>query len=415
MESSFTWLDYSEHERRQMLDVIELFAEPGTRDELGIGGVRDGFADLLFPGINTIQTRAKYFLFVPWIYSMLERKFVPSAAIEKRARKHETELVYAIEGSDDNSGLIGRRAKENLQRPASDIYWMGLGVWGIRSFYGSQDQYHRSLDQFYIRRDGRTKRPKDFKDETWPEAALLNWDSGLPPAPDGFLQEASFELSVEEAKYLSERAINSRPKSLSAFILRERIPIDDVDACWHFADKCPSELRDVLKHGQNFSEVMLGAQLLYNLMLAKKLSDLRPMLDTPAGLIDKYTARMREWWAAIAARRANLDSWDRQRFWEIVRQGNPRVSVPARSFIDSWIGLVQKAMNLDGLIQDVAAQNLISSRELCLKKGLARLHNPRPLELWNGASGDAQMDLRWFAARGILADILTGLEETADA
>ena len=35
MPSTFTWLDYSEHERRKMLDVIELFGEKTTRDELG--------------------------------------------------------------------------------------------------------------------------------------------------------------------------------------------------------------------------------------------------------------------------------------------------------------------------------------------------------------------------------------------
>ena len=49
MASTFTWLDYSEHEHRKMLDVIELFGERTTRDELGLGGVRDAFADLLFP------------------------------------------------------------------------------------------------------------------------------------------------------------------------------------------------------------------------------------------------------------------------------------------------------------------------------------------------------------------------------
>jgi len=34
MPSTFTWLDYSEQERRKMLDVIELFGERTTRDEL---------------------------------------------------------------------------------------------------------------------------------------------------------------------------------------------------------------------------------------------------------------------------------------------------------------------------------------------------------------------------------------------
>jgi hypothetical protein len=87
MASSFTWLDYSEHDRRKMLDVIELFGERTTRDELGLGGVRDAFADLLFPGTSTIQTRAKYFLFVPWIYLILEDKDVPSSAIARRVQE----------------------------------------------------------------------------------------------------------------------------------------------------------------------------------------------------------------------------------------------------------------------------------------------------------------------------------------
>jgi hypothetical protein len=34
--SAFVWLDYSERERRKMLDVVDLFREHDTRDELGI-------------------------------------------------------------------------------------------------------------------------------------------------------------------------------------------------------------------------------------------------------------------------------------------------------------------------------------------------------------------------------------------
>lgn len=56
---SLTWLDYSEQERRQAMEVIDLFREEETRDELGLGTIRDAFADLLFAGTSTIQTRAR--------------------------------------------------------------------------------------------------------------------------------------------------------------------------------------------------------------------------------------------------------------------------------------------------------------------------------------------------------------------
>ncbi|MGB6753954.1 MAG: DUF6361 family protein [Xanthobacteraceae bacterium] len=54
--SSFVWLDYSERERRKMLDVVDLFKEHETRDELGLAAIRDQ----LFPGTSTIMTRARY-------------------------------------------------------------------------------------------------------------------------------------------------------------------------------------------------------------------------------------------------------------------------------------------------------------------------------------------------------------------
>ena len=71
--SSFTWLDYSERERRKMLEVVDLFKERDTRDELGLGAVRDSFADQFFPGTSTIMTRARYFLLVAWTYQRLEQ------------------------------------------------------------------------------------------------------------------------------------------------------------------------------------------------------------------------------------------------------------------------------------------------------------------------------------------------------
>jgi Family of unknown function (DUF6361) len=64
-----------------MMDVVSVFAEQDTVDELGLGNVRDAIADLLFPGTSTIQRGARYFLFIPWIYLDLERRRISSAEI----------------------------------------------------------------------------------------------------------------------------------------------------------------------------------------------------------------------------------------------------------------------------------------------------------------------------------------------
>ena len=55
-----------------MLDVVDLFREKGTVDELGLGPIRDAFADRLFPGTSTLQSRTRYWLLIPWLYLQLE-------------------------------------------------------------------------------------------------------------------------------------------------------------------------------------------------------------------------------------------------------------------------------------------------------------------------------------------------------
>lgn len=61
------WIDFSKGERDKVFSVMHLLEEQGAVDELGIGIIRDAFADYFFPGTSTVQTRAKYFLIVPYI------------------------------------------------------------------------------------------------------------------------------------------------------------------------------------------------------------------------------------------------------------------------------------------------------------------------------------------------------------
>ncbi len=105
-----------------MLDIVDLFRERDTRDELGLGSIRDAFADLFFPGTSTIMTRARYFLLVPWTYQRLEERRVPSTEFVARARKAELALVDVIASSSDSDGNIGKRARHALKRLPSSVY-----------------------------------------------------------------------------------------------------------------------------------------------------------------------------------------------------------------------------------------------------------------------------------------------------
>lgn len=143
MASTLSWLDYSDAERRAALNVIELFRDRDTRDELGLGSIRDGFAEHFFPGTNTIHTRVGYFLLIPWLYCWLEQRHTGKTNITERARKSELDLIEALLAKGDSDGVIGARARRSLKRLPSDVYWQGLAAWGIRLYPGSREQYLR--------------------------------------------------------------------------------------------------------------------------------------------------------------------------------------------------------------------------------------------------------------------------------
>ncbi len=206
MTSSFAWLDYSEQERRRALDVISLFQVRDTRDELGLAGVRDPLAELLFPGTTTIQTRARYFLFIPWMCRDFERRAVRSSRIGIRFRRAEGRLIKHLSESDDVKGVIGGEAGAAVKRMPSSVYWAGLRRWGILQFQGSQAQYHRSLDEFYVRLKGRQARDRE-NEASSPEPT--NWHPHIPDPPAGFPEGAELRLRFSEAEYLRERILSA--------------------------------------------------------------------------------------------------------------------------------------------------------------------------------------------------------------
>lgn len=180
MPSHLSWVDFAEDDRRRMLDVISALSDRDTVDELGLGTVRNAFADRFFPGTSTIQTRARYMLFVPWTYLIIEDKGLSGERARDEARKIEIRTIEALSNSEDTDGLIGKEARAKLQRFPSSIYWGGLGSWGIRRFFGSQSQYYASLDSFYRRKQDTLRRQDD-------EGLVIpNWDLALPSAPDKF-------------------------------------------------------------------------------------------------------------------------------------------------------------------------------------------------------------------------------------
>ncbi len=293
MPSSLTWVDHDIEARERSIRILALFREKDSRDELGLGAIRDSFSDVLFPGTSTIQTRMRYMLFVPWIYIHLEEKRLHPPTFAVKARQIETALMEPLLKDPDHAGVFGSVAGNSLKRLPSSVYWNGLGEWGIRRITCSQDEYHRNVNQIYRQRDEAKKRRED-DDLSEPEETI--WHPGIPPPPENFpgtIQSLNFQLSLEEAGFLLDRLIKSNPESLLAYLANNCRPAD-CDFPWQHPDRAsfkPNH-RKILDYAEFFSNIMQGAAFLYNLMLAE--------IDERTELEEEHRNNLSQWKARLA-------------------------------------------------------------------------------------------------------------------
>ncbi len=415
MRSFLAWFAFSEAERRRVLDLVHSLEERDIRDELGIGTVRDSLADMLFPGISIIQTRARYFLFIPWIYRKLEQKKVSSAEIATVARDQEIKLIDALcDNLGENKGIIGYRAKSELRRLPSEIYWQGLGVWGIRQFNGGRNAYHRSLDRYYMDAGRKLTAEETAADVT---VRNRNWHD-LPTPPANFPREADFELTVDEAEYLSRRILQgsrTRNSFLATLIARRQVWEPEIEYPWlsPVFEWATDKQQDQLKHAETFSLLMLGAALLYNLILCQlRNADSQTKKDSGDEDSDKeyFQSELASWLIEIEKFRPQLKSWDRKTFWTLVAEEGQAADALTLKFCEDWFDIAINCKDAAQLMNaNEAAYRLIVMREKDLKGPLSRTTNQQTLKQWGGESGAFRLSFRWPKARVIIRDIVGGL------
>ena len=403
MASTLTWLDYSERDRRRALDVIDLFRETGTVDELGLGAIRNSFSDLFFPGTSTTQTRACYFLLVPWTFRRLERSGIPSSRAADWSRREELLLNGRLLKGSDTEGLFGARVGAGLKRLPSEAYWGGLRSWGIHTSSGHKWAYFRLLDGFYRRLAQFRQTSRDPEGRTTPPA---NWHVHLPDPPPGFpTHSVGVPLRQQDAEYLRDRIQAAHPQSLLAVLAQRANPTDLQAAspwqCSHFKEISPG-LRERLHDAKLFAMSMQGSTLLYNLMLSEQ--------QGHEERIEKYRTKLTTWAADLAALEADLGDWRLEGVWHVVRTAGWSLGHPTQSFVQSWVERLQRNGPEAIVNAESGARILVRDREIQLKRGRARLTNPRHLELWGGESGTGQLEYRWGPAKRILQDIFDGLK-----
>ncbi|MHA6670229.1 DUF6361 family protein [Homoserinimonas sp. A447] len=398
MPSLVAWLDASSEDQRRMREIVNLFSERDSRDELGIGQIRDALSDKLFPGTSTLLTRARYMLLIPWTFVAATRYGADAEDIERRIDKNERNLIVSLKRDTDGEGLLGRTAGAALKTLPSSIYWVALRQYGIL-IDPSLSQADAIAAGF-----GRTTGEDDLPHPIGP------WSGTLPPLPDGFPENTNggFDLNKPEAGWLHDRMLEGAEGSLLAHLVDNR-PQPESAAPWFdpATIEAPSNTADELHHAQMFSLAMHGASLLYNLLLAEAYE--AAGYDRISGAADAYRERLVEWQTNRDVLAPELALWRRNDFWTLVYSKNPRINNSSRVFVDAWLDAVTTGGHTP-VSDNSDLRAFIDRRERRHKGPQARLQNPRLLQSWQGASGAGALTYRWRQVRGILIDLHDGLE-----
>lgn len=286
------WVDFSKADREKVLDVMNLLQAPGAVDEIGIGLIRDAFANYFFPGTSTVQTRAKYFLIVPYILQeAVSGKYgnqVKTILQKIDAEEKNCGLLFCQKCADDmidpvGNGIIGARVlpKNWVARKPSNIYWNG-----IRTFHIFEQENMTIPDMVRLsvlvraqekpeklgnRRDDAEEGDKDDKDAgrsesirffDLPEMENVDWRSHLDIA-----------LTEKEAAFLRSKIEKSVPDKLLAYILRHNIDLSKYSRFEmlyaDLKDDVPEEMARSMKLACDFNRLVYTARVRYNMILSR--------------------------------------------------------------------------------------------------------------------------------------------------
>lgn len=406
--SQLGWIDFSPDERDKVNNVLAMLSEPGTLDELGIGQIRDAYADALFLGISTIQTRAKYFITIPRIIRDYQEL---SPAKKKQGlgqymKDRENEIAKVLADYENNeTGIIGRTRVDSggVERRPSIIYWNGLRTFGILNTNRSFADYCRRIDTTPSNTyTDSTKTDEGCDDKQSRPTSLVN----LPDRPTDWMKPdtLSLKLSKVEAEFLKGKLIETPhiQHTLPSQLFQHDL-IDTVIGLQSFDDLAKRVLNDknmsaeCKKNTQlanEFSLAIEGAHIRYNILAARNNS----ANNAVAAYETEYDA-----WKKHADDLKLFSSDSANRWLSIFSDGTNRsLNSRTRGFVHDYCRLQHADSPLTELDEMIEKQALENKRERSLLKKKIN----REDWIWIGIR---RLDYRWGSAKIILQDIRDGL------
>lgn len=284
------FVNFSQEELARKNKVLQMVRDQTAIDELGFGRIRDAFANMMFPGMSTLQRRAKYFAVMPSLYYQATKKKYNSVRdVRAQIVKWEirlTDMLVKGAGNDElkKTGITGRSMLEAAKNDPAKfvkydptyIYMNGLRTYGMikgdidiyRLIFERSQQLGQVIPKYRASEEGEMSDSEDLGGLTQffsVSGEEYDFDAGdmLP-----------LELTKREADYMKNHIINSMKSmdSLLAYILRNNTDVlPEYDSLGNIWQDMPEDFTDFMKQykmGQRFSHLAYVVQLRFNHIMA---------------------------------------------------------------------------------------------------------------------------------------------------
>lgn len=266
------YIHSSKEEQARAMQVLKMTSESVALDELGIGRIRDAFADRMFPGISTLQKHTKYFSLMPQVYrKATERRYNRLSEVKSeivRLERIMTKNLYdgsTIKWGITGSDTIGKGTGSYVKYDPAYIYNSGLQTFEILRSPQVAELIYSASKAIHNTPKAQKSDDEDIADDALDKAGLFQFCS-FPQIDYDFTKACSLDLTTADHDFISDHILKA--KACQGTLLRWLVdnPQTTLPERFEHLRVChlPKDLADLQDLAQRFADFIYMVHVRYN-------------------------------------------------------------------------------------------------------------------------------------------------------
>lgn len=271
------YIHNSREEQTRVLQVLKMTSESVALDELGIGRIRDAFADRMFPGISTLQKHMKYFSLMPQLYRRAtEKRYNRPNEVKAEVVRLECIMTKNLyEGSEDKRGItgsdmIGKNWTNYVKYDPAYIYNSGLQTFEILRSSQLYNLIYSASKALHNAPKASKSEDEDTNDDAGEKSGLYQFCS-FPNVDYDFTQKCSLDLTAEDKTFITDHILKA--EACKGTLLRYIVDNPDFAIAERFEQipsaQLPSDLAEIQDLAKRFADFMYMVHIRYNYIFSQ--------------------------------------------------------------------------------------------------------------------------------------------------